>query len=276
MFYGEYTHINEIIERIYNRYRFEEIDKDIVLEAAWMGILNLGVSEFLEDFSSDVTVESYRGLMPSNIITLKGIRDKDSGVILIPSSNIFLGKDIEESPLKDKTFIAGYTVTGKDTVTEYPPGVYNTEATLEPNYAYVENIPGSIPNMANSVGYQIRGRYIFCDLFSATLEVEYKGFPVWDDNTPKIPNDSKVIDFLVNYISKEIATALFMIDKLSGEKYNLIMQNSYFSQGAARNRILTPDDSTAEAYRRMLQRLIPKPGLFTNGFKGLNDSERLR
>jgi hypothetical protein len=40
-----------------------------------------------------------------------------------------------------------------------------------------------------------------------------------------------------------------MIDKLSGEKYNLIMQNSYFSQGAARNRIQTPDDSTAEAYR---------------------------
>jgi hypothetical protein len=209
MFYGEYTHINEIIEKIYNRYRFEEIDRDIVLEAAWMGILNLGVSEFLEDFSSDVTVESYRGLMPSNIITLKGIRDKDSGVILIPSSNIFLGKDIEESPLKDKTFIAGYTVTGKDTVTEYPPGVYNTEATLEPNYAYVENIPGSIPNMANSVGYQIRGRYIFCDLFSATLEVEYKGFPVWMINTPRFLMTLRLLIFSKLYIQRNSHCSIY-------------------------------------------------------------------
>lgn len=276
MFYGSYTHVDEIIEKIYNRYRFEDIDRDVVLEAAWMGLLNLGVSGFLEDSSSEVKVEDYRGLMPINIVVLKGIRDKDSGIVLIPSTSIFLSKDTEKSPIQGKTYIAGYTVTGKDTVTEVQPGVYNIESTLEPNYAYIEKLPPDFYDPNKTIEYQIKGRYIFCNINNTTLEVEYKGFPIWDDNTPKIPDDSKVIDFLVNYISKEIATALFMVDKISGDKYNLIMQNTYFSQGAARNRILTPDDPTMEGYRRMLQRLIPKPGLFTDGFKNLNSSERLR
>ena len=267
MFYGNYTHIDEIIEKIYNRYRLPNIDRDIALETAWLGLANLGVAEFLEDFSSEVTIEDYRGLLPNNIMILKGIKDKATGKVLIPSTNIFFSEDMQESGIRGQTYIAGYTTTENVEILPIGNGQYNIETTVVEQRAFVEGMgAGQLPS---SFEYQIKNNIIKCNVRNAVLLVEYKGFPLWDDGTPKIPDDSKVIDYMVNYIAKEIATGMFMVDKLSAHKYELISQNAYYSQGAARNKMLTPDMATMEAFRQMIQRLVPHPTRFLDGFRNL-------
>ena len=59
-------------------------------------------------------------------------------------------------------------------------------------------------------------------------------------------------------------------------KYDRICKDRMWSQGAARNSFLTPDEATMEFIRRMQTRLIPKPEQFSTGFKYLNERERLK
>lgn len=269
MFYGRYTHINEILEKVREEFGFEEVPVDAAMEHIWTAVTGLEVKEILQDFDEEIVIEGSRGIMPSNIIYLDGIREKISKIPLIPSKDIFI-KSNELNTSREFTYIAGYTVTGaSDDI--------NTEAKLEPNYAFVEHYPeASNLDAGNSIGYQIRGDYIFCELTNCTLEIKYKGFPIWDDNTPKIPDDPKVISFVVDYLGEKIAKRLYLGDRLSRDKFEMIRQDRLWSQGAARNKLITPDEATMEFIRRMQTRLIPKPEQFSTGFKYLGDRERLK
>ena len=276
MFYGQYTHIKEILEKIRDEFGFEDVPMDIAMEHTWIALGRLGVKNFLEDYSEEIHIENNRGILPNNMMIVEGIRDKHSHTILVPSKDIYITSDLNTSATGEH-YLAGFTVTGTDDVEEITPGVYNNKVTLEPNYAIIESIPGNTPSLDSlSIGYQIKGNYIFCDLSNGTLEIKYKGFPIWDDNTPKIPDDPKVIDFIVNYIGEKIAKKLFIMDKLSRDKYEMIKQDKLFKQGSARNKLLTPDDNDMEFIRRMMVRLIPKPNQFATGFRYLGEQERLK
>jgi hypothetical protein len=273
MFYGQYTHIDEILERVREEFGFENVHRDAAMEHIWIALGKLGVRNFLEDYDEEIVIENSRGLMPNNIMLLEGIRDKYTQIPLVPSKDIFI-KSNSSITTGDKTWVAGFTVTGIDNPT---PGVYNEPGELEPNYAYVEHWPAnSNLDPGNSIGFQIRGSYIFCELENTTLEIKYKGFPIWDDYTPKIPDDSKVINFVVQYVGEMVAKPLMMQDKLSERKFEMIKQDRMFAQGEARNKLLTPDDSDMEFIRRMMVRLTPVPEQFATGFKYLGEKERRR
>lgn len=269
MFYGRYTHINEILEKVRDEFGFEDVPIDSAMEHVWMAMGKIGVKDILEDCDEEISITDGRGIMPSNVMYIEGIREQDSQLVLVPSKDIFISPNSSIST-SDRTYIAGYTVTGaSDDI--------GTEAELEPNYAYVENYSNASSfEYGDTIGYQIRGDYIFCEIDSCTLEIKYKGFPIWEDNTPKIPDDAKFIDFIVDYIGEKIAKKLYLSDRLSRDKFEMISRDRMWSQGASRNRILTPDETTMEMIRRMQQRLIPKPEQFSTGFKYLNERERLK
>lgn len=269
MFYGRYTHVNEIIEKVREEFGFEQVPEDAVMEHIWMAMGKIGVKDIMEQYDEEIVITDNRGLMPANIIYINGIREQISGIPLIPSKDIFINQN-NTSTNNSQTYIAGYTVTGaSDDI--------NTEAELAPNYAYVENYPESSNlDPGTSIGYQIRGDYIFCEITSGTLEISYKGFPIWEDNTPKIPDEAKFIEYIVYYLGEKIAKKLYFTDRLSRDKYEKIEQHLYWNQGSARNKMLTPDEVTMEFIRRMQQRLIPKPEQYSTGFKYLGERERLK
>jgi hypothetical protein len=268
MFYGRYTHINEILEKVRDEFGFEDVPIDTAMEHVWMAMGKIGVKDILEDCDEEIVITDGRGIMPANVMYIEGIREQESQLVLIPSKDIFIKPNIEFTP-ETRTYIAGYTVTGaSDDI--------NTEATLEPNYAYVEVQRGNNYDYGDSIGYQIRGDYIFCEISDCTLEIKYKGFPIWDDNTPKIPDDAKFIDFIVDYIGEKVAKKLYLSDRLSRDKFEMISRDRMWSQGASKNKFIIPDDTMMEMMRRMQQRLIPKPEQFGTGFKYLNERERLK
>ena len=271
MFYGKYTHIREIIEGVRRDFGFEEVYDDEVKEWVWDSLGFIGVLNIYEDKTTEITIEDYRGLMPTDLVYLEGIREQETGIMLIPSSSLFLSQN-NTSTSTSAAYLAGVSLTNVST-----PDDVGDRGDLEVNYAFAEIYPDASSLSSNStIGYQIKQDYIICELNSGTLEVSYKAFPMWDDYTPKIPDDPKVIRMVRLYIAERIAFRLMLQDKLSERKYDMIKQDYYFAIGSARNRLLTPDVATMEFIKRMQLRHIPKIDAFKNGFNTLGEQERLR
>jgi hypothetical protein len=272
MFYGNYTHTKEILERVREEFGFEDVHSDAAMEHIWIALGKLGVKNFLEDYDEEIIIEGNRGLMPNNVMLLEGMRDKNSKIMLTPSKDIFINSN-NSVTTSEQTWVSGFTVTGIDNPEQ---GEYNQSGELIPNYAYVEHWPATNNlDPGSSIGYQIRGNYLFCELPSATIEIKYKGFPIWDDYTPKIPNDAKVINFVVQYIGEMVAKKYWIQDKLSRDKFETISRDRMFAQGEARNKMLLPNDSSdMEFIKRMMMRLTPQPEQFASGFKYLGERER--
>ena len=63
MFYGQYTHIKEILEKIRDEFGFEDVPMDSAMEHTWIALGKLGVGNFLEDCTEEVYIKNNRGQM---------------------------------------------------------------------------------------------------------------------------------------------------------------------------------------------------------------------
>ena len=266
-----YTHVDEVLEKVQDEFGLEDIPKDSAMEHIWFALGKLGVSDILESVSGEtIYVENHRGIMPNNIVSIEGIREKESGIPLVPSTDIFITKNTQTEG-GTKTFMVGGTITN------YEEGVTNPEGEFTPNRVFMETWEsGRGLSPSESIGYKIKDGIIWCDIPNCELEITYKAFPIWDDNTPKIPDTAETLDFVVHFVAMKIAKKMYIRDMLSERKYMLIERDCYWTQGSARNKLLTPDTAAMESIRRMQMRLIPKPEQFNTGFKYLNDRERLK
>lgn len=269
MFHGAYTHINSVIERLYRTYGFDNIHQDEAKEWAWEYLSSLGRLEAFEDRLSEIEITDHLGELPIGIVEggIKGIRDKTTQVMLIPSSDIFIeGNKASSSAISG--VISAITYTG-DAVQ------LGDTVELTTNYAGVSYNISNNSLATEEYTYRLQGDYILCGLTTATLEIAYKSFPIWDDYTPKIPDDSKVIRGLVVFLAWMLVQRDFIKGKVSKQVYDMIETEYCFVVGAARNRLIQPDLAQMESIRRMSQRLLSKPGQYEQGFKYLNSEERL-
>lgn len=269
MFNGQYVHIDYIMEKLHTNYGFENLYEDEVKEWIWDFLGHLGRPEFLQDKTLDIKVSSHRGIMPDDIYEggNVGIRDKETGIPLIPSSDIYM----EQNTSKDNTLegiVQGVSYTADE------PEI-GDRVELEPSEYAVEFTSVGEGRSSKKFTYRIDGPYIFCGLENTTLELSYRAFPVWDDNTPKIPNDSKVIRAAIVFVAWTLAQRLLFKQGISERLYERLEQEYSFVVGAARNRLIQPDMNEMEAIRRTHMRLIPKPNRFDQGFRNLTDEERL-
>lgn len=271
MFIGNYTHVREIIERVHRNYGFDEIYEDEVKEWIWDALNFLGRDEFLENKISEIEITSHRGIMPSDISEgqVIGIRDKETLTTLVPSPDIYFVQNAAETD-SYSAIVQGISYEGDDEDLEEGDSVE-----LTPNEIAVEITDTSGVTSNDTFSYRIDSGYIFTGMSSGTLQISYKGFPVWDDNTPKIPDDSKIIRLVVTHIAMMIAQRLLFKGKISERLFEKVAQEYSFAAGSARNRLIQPDRNEMENIRRTHLRLLPNPNHFKTGFKDLNLEERL-
>jgi hypothetical protein len=81
---------------------------------------------------------------------------------------------------------------------------------------------------------------------------------------------------LVSYVSMNMANRLLFKGKISDRLYDRIEGDYYFDAGAARNRMIQPDEAQLESIMRSQVRLMPSINRYKAGFKFLNSQERLR
>lgn len=268
-FTGRYTHLKEILERVRRDYAFEEVYQDECKEWIWDIIGYVGVYNILEDKTEELTVEEHRTILPSDMYDLIAIREKDTNITLLPATDKFYEQNVEDSSLQSaiitsKTYNVTFDEIGDDLVTQ--DETVTVDGIGSSGYVYEQE----------NYTYKIQGSYLFCGLEETTLQISYKGFPIWDDYTPKIPDDAKFIRLVASYIAYKIAFRMKLQGKFSREDLEIIEQDYLFNVGSARNRMLLPNEDEMELIRRMSMRILPKPSQYSTGSRYISSQERLR
>ena len=99
---------------------------------------------------------------------------------------------------------------------------------------------------------------------------------MYDDYTPKIPNDANVIRMCVDYIAFKVATKLWFKDELSREKKDWIETQYYHSAASAITKSNTPGMARMEQIKNRVISLIPRVNEFNSGFQNLDQQDTLR
>lgn len=274
MFNGKYTHLNEILERVRRDYGFQDVYADEAAEWIWDCLGYFGRDEILENSYANVKIENNRGLLPPDLYKLTGCRTSGGGQLL-PTSDRYFDKNIIPSNSFGEAIIQGKSINltsskvGDNVVNELNPSIILTEFISGP-------ASGPASGGANSMTYQINGGYIFCGILNTTLEIAYKAFPMWEDYTPKIPDDVKIVRMVVLHIAERIAMRLWISNKLSKQILEDIRTDLDFAVGAAHARVVMPDEDMMESIKRQQMRLIPKPNEWSNGFRNHNAGESIK
>lgn len=273
-FNGKYVHIDQLLESTMRDYGLDELYKDEAKEWVWeiMGIV--GVTSILQDCTAEIVISDHRGLLPSDIYTFdaeSGIREIESNRSLLPTTDIFFDQNKQTTTLTQgiiasETYDVTYDQLGDDLVSQVNDSTVTLDIVYAPGYVYE----------TESYVYRIQGNYIFCGIEDTTLQITYKGFPIFPDNTPMIPDDEKYIRMVKSHLAYMAIRRAFYQGKVSREVKEDIERDYLFDIPSARSRMILPSKDEMENIKRMRMRLLPKPSQFDTGFRYLSTSERLR
>jgi len=262
MFSGRYTTISTVLENIYRNYGLE-VPKSEAMEHVWEAIGVFGRPEVLIPDVADVEVVDYKGMLPSEMYMFLGCREKATKIPLLPSTGMY-GVPESSSTSASVSYITTYNkeytdgVLQDDIVTAFVSIGYDIKDFLR----YSEQ---------SDYRYTISKGAISTNLKNTTLEVAFLGFPVWEDGTPMIPEDAKVLRGIVDYIAEKIAFKMMLTDKLTERKWKFIEEKTLWSVSAAMNYLKLPTLAVMEGIKNQQIRLLPKGNAWENGFNTLND-----
>ena len=259
-----YTRIEEVIYKLNDKYSLN-IDFSSAKEFVWdiMGIVFC--DDMLEERIREIDITSYQGVLPEDFYNGTGmmIREKKTGYPLTESTDSFF-------------FFFGNSNTagGSDGVLITYGESVNLPAGFEDSTVYASIIPKNRDH--DKYTYKLNGDLIRCGIENCTLEMAYKAFPMYEDFTPKIPNDSKVIEMCRDYISFMIAAKLWAKGELSDRVFDKIEAFTYWSRAAAKTKASMPSMARMEQIKNRVISMIPRPNEFNNGFKDLDNIDTLR
>jgi len=135
--------------------------------------------------------------------------------------------------------------------------------------SYVEAVRGvscnNIPltytpilNPALMYQYTIVQGYIYSDIQSGTILVYISIFPMDNDGNPLIPDLGYYVKAVTHYIAERLAFKLYLEDKLTERKYNLLQQEWIFYCGSAKASSLMLSESEEADFTNHTMRVIPK------------------
>lgn len=272
MFNGKYTHINEIIERVYRDYALEEFYNDEAKEWVWDCIGYFGRDEVMQDKILDITIENGRGILPVDLHTFIGCRETNSKIPLLPTKNRFITTDFSSTT----NSIGQVIVQGRSVNLETPGVGENVVDQVDPQTVFVDIIPNETIQDTTKYLYYLNNNYIYTGIANGTITIAYKAFPMWEDYTPMVPDDPKVIRMVALHIAEKIAFRMYRLGKLQRAVWQDIKDELEWAVGSAQNRIKMPNEDEMESIRRQQMRLIPKPDRWNENFGTINNNERIK
>lgn len=263
MFSGKYTTVSTVIEKIYMDYGIE-VPKSIVMEYIWESIGVISRPEILIPTVRDVEINNYIGNLPVDLYTFIGCREKSTKKPLLPNTGYYFNSSQESNVNSTVSTVSTYNKVEVD-------GILIDDI----SNAFI-SINCDIKNFFNKHNdnlykYTITSNTIKVGIKNTILELAYLAFPVWEDGTPMVPEDPKILRGIVDYIIEKVAFKLMLMDRLSERKWAYINQRSTWSLASAINRIKLPTVDIIEGIKNNQVRLLPKEGLWNNGFSNLNN-----
>lgn len=249
---------------------FSELYDDDVKEWIWDVIGYAGTSEMLEPVSASITITDWRGILPidiydtTNLIVVDTVANKT----LTETSDAFFMDHIDDNS-ETINRIMGQNVIYVDTTVDplYPTYSQSDENSTNPEVTAFIQTTSREPLYPKIPGYKINGNTIWANTNqNTTLRLSYQRFPIWDDLTPKIPDDPKVIRMCVDFIAWKHAFKLRVHGEIPRDVYEDIYKEYLFSVGAARNTARIPSVGKMEELKNKLLDIVKKPTDFNTRF----------
>jgi len=259
MLNGKTVTIDHIIENLNQDYGFQNVDKSEVAEWIWRSMSIIGNPSPYEDKNVTYTVADYRAILPVNLYSIEGVRDKVTGLPLREMTDAF--SKFPESAYDGTTEI----------IADYDPAYPSTY--ISNTEEYYETIVG--PEYSSEYfTYKVQGNFMYLGFETGTIEMQYKAIPI-DTITgfPTVPDNAIYIRGVVSFIGERLAFRMMLKDLLSEKKYELIRQDYFFNVGAAMNVCKMPDKARMETLINRWKSTYLGPGHFDTGFKYLGSRE---
>ena len=260
---GKYVTIDFIKEQARDILDFDNIlNSHKIAELVWNIIVKLGDPSLLITRVTDgingpqpIDIINYRGLLPLDMVEIINgtVRNYDTKVKLIPTSNPFFLSDIDEDIYPDTDEVSvGESVTqedGETSASDYYSSLMSNNNTL----AIVDK-------------YMIQNGEIITSLDEGQLEFSYKAFPLDDNGFPKIPDNEKLIDLIKWAILERAAIQLWYKDKINKQKYDHIESKFLFYKKCASNQLKINSIPGMEAMKNRFLRLRQDTNQYGNDF----------
>lgn len=233
---GKYVNVSYIIERIYRDNGFDlEIKYDEVIEWVWDVISLIGAPQSLIDKITDGST----GMPdPISITNYRGELPTDLHTVVL----------------------------ARDYDTKMPMLCKGSSYLRDTGQLFVKE---------SQYTYTLNDSYIFTSFEEGDVELHYKAFPTDALGIPMIPDDIKFIMATQAYISERIASRLWMMDKLSRDKYEHINSERLWYIGAAQSKAQIPSIDEMESIKNRFLRLKIQTDLHDASFIYSTEKERL-
>jgi hypothetical protein len=230
MLNGRVVSIDMLKEQLRQDYGFADLDTSEIAEWIYRSMGLIGTPYPFQDVPVELTIVEYRAILPVNLYSIVGAREKTTGIPMREMTDIF--NRFGESVFEGTTEI----------IADYDPAYPSTYSTTE----YYETIIGPESD-SQYFTFKTQGNYIYTGIENGTIEMVYKAFPI-DIVTglPTIPDNVKYIRGVVSFIAERIAFRMMLKDQIQKDKYDLIRTDYFFNVGAAQAECHALDPSRAE------------------------------
>jgi hypothetical protein len=234
---GQYVDLSEIVERVFQDYPFTEEIK-ISDTALWtFRCLNaLGIPDFYI-----IKVTNGEGDNPDPIVI-----DNWRGTLPLDIHSIYLARDYD---------------------TQIP--MYCTSSPFK------SNITTPVNQYASSLTYNTNNTFIFTSFETGNVEIEYMAFPTSPIGLPMIPSEERIVNAVVTFIAEKVAKILYLEDKLSRDKYDIIAQEAAFYLASGSTKARMPSIDQMATVQNNWMKLIQNPNLHDSSFRYIADKDRV-
>lgn len=253
-----YTNYKDIVERV-KREGFENVEETDVKEYIWEILGYMATPKLFETVEVEVEAEQYRAKLPIDFYSLELIRDKDSKIVYRKSTDVF--------HKLNRVGSSSAEVTDIYTPVVYPNPLPEGE---DPETYYLKS---QTPQRRDpgEYTYKIERNIIFIPFEDATLEVVYKAFPVFDDGTPKVPDEPKIIRAVVTYVAERIGMRMMLRGELAPQIYNILAQKKSWATASARSSSLMNSPAEMENFKNRMLDIVPKTNSFGDGYRYMGE-----
>ena len=278
MLTGKYTSIKRVLENVYRDYGFTtELNPSDAIEWAADAFDRIGAGITYMPKIACITINNHRGMLPCNVHTIRGVREKDSDAPLVYSTDPYLTGDACNEDAAESTCQTGNCKT--IVVNDIPSTDIDNNTFCNPFFNSNPNPDTSQLTSQDidvaTLTYTVNDDYIFTGFESGCVEIAYLAFPVDDNNIPMIPDDHRIIDAIVKYIAYRILFKEGIRGKVSGDLVAKAEQDWLWAVGNARCHALMPSVDHMESIKNQWLRLIPKINEHALSFERLNVPEQI-
>lgn len=141
------------------------------------------------------------------------------------------------------------------------------------NFHTSNNMPMAIG--VDSITITMNDNYIFTNIETGQLELEYWAFPTDENGLPMIPDDVFYIRAIEAYLTERIGRKMWIQGKIAKDVYQQFEQDWYWYAGKVRVKDAMPTLPQMESLKNQILRLSIKPTHRGNSYTSLGNPEEM-